>query len=179
VILAGLGLAVFLTVQTLKKDETRAKFDGRLLKIKVLGQLLVKSQLAMVFRNLGSMVQNGVPLSDAFPLVLGTIKNQAIHRDFEKAATSFKEGSPLSRLFSRLPYFPPTTIQLIRVGEETGNLGAMIEEAATLLEHEVETAMNRFLALFSPVLTLLMGGLIAAIIGAVLLGILSINEMAF
>lgn len=180
----ALGILLFLALgffarYWLKKPDNRLVFDGKILKVKIIGSLLVKSQVALIFRNLGSMIENGVPLSDAFPLVLGTIKNRAIERDFRSAFEGIKEGGALSSLFSRASYFPKTAIQLVRVGEETGNLGAMIEEAATLLEHDVETAMKRFLALFSPILTLIMGGLIAAIIGAVLLGILSINEMAF
>ena len=74
--------------------------------------------------------------------------------------------------------FEPLAINLIRVGEETGRLGAMMLELSLILEREVENGIKRLLVLLEPLLILILGVLIAAIIVSILLGILSINDLA-
>lgn len=178
-IVIALGIAIYWFHRKLGEAKFRNKFDRRTLTVKGIGPLLVKGEVAVIFRNLGSMIENGVPAADAFQLVVRGLKNKALKEDFSLAFSGMKEGERLSELFSRLAYFPKTALQLVRVGEETGQLGAMLEEAATILEYDVETTVARALAIFSPVMTLVMGAVIATIIGAVLLGIMSINELAF
>ena len=74
--------------------------------------------------------------------------------------------------------FEPLAINLIRVGEETGRIGPMMNELADVLDREVETGIKRALTLLEPILILVLGALIAAIIVSILLGILSINDLA-
>ena len=80
--------------------------------------------------------------------------------------------------FQSTGIFEPLAINLVRVGEETGRVGPMMLELAAILNREVETGIKRLLTLVEPVLILVLGVLIAAIIVSILMGILSVNDLA-
>ena len=93
-------------------------------------------------------------------------------------APQVKEGVRITRAMDSTQVFEPLAINLVRVGEETGRIGPMMLELSDVLDREVETGIKRALTLLEPVLILLLGVLIAAIIVSILLGILSINDLA-
>ena len=89
-----------------------------------------------------------------------------------------KEGGKVVHAISATGIFEPLAINLIRVGEETGRIGPMMIELANILNREVEVGIKRLLTLLEPLLILVLGFLIAGIIISILLGILSINDLA-
>jgi general secretion pathway protein F len=97
----------------------------------------------------------------------------------DEAAQRIKAGQSASAALNAARVFPTHAIQLARVGEETGRLEELLLEAATILEGESSTRLERLLTMLVPVLTIGMGLLIAALIGSVLIGLLSVNDLAF
>jgi general secretion pathway protein F len=93
-------------------------------------------------------------------------------------APAVKEGGRLVDALSATGIFEPLAVNLVRVGEETGRIGPMMLELANILDREVETGIRRALTLVEPILIILLGLLIASIIVSILLGILSINDLA-
>jgi len=89
-----------------------------------------------------------------------------------------KEGGRLVDALAATGIFEPLAVNLARVGEETGRIGPMMLELATILDREVETGIRRALTLIEPLLIIVLGVLIASIIVSILLGILSINDLA-
>jgi len=97
----------------------------------------------------------------------------------DEAAQRIKAGQSTSAALNAAGVFPAHAIQLARVGEETGRLEELLLEAATILEGESSTALERLLTLLVPALTIGMGLVIAGLIGSVLVGLLSVNDLAF
>jgi general secretion pathway protein F len=79
---------------------------------------------------------------------------------------------------SKLDWFPNMVLQFVRVGEQSGRMGQMLEEVAGLVEQDFETRTEKTLEIISPLLTLIMGGIVALLVASVLLGIMSINDVS-
>lgn len=161
-----------------KSPQGRAWWQARLLRLPLMGPLARKYQLTLFSRSLGTLLGNGVPMLTALHIATDTVSNAALHQALSKVAPIVKEGGRVVQAVSVTGIFEPLAINLIRVGEETGRIGPMMLELSNILNREVETGIKRLLTLVEPVLILVLGVLIAAIIVSILLGILSINDLA-
>lgn len=106
-----------------------------------------------------------------------TVSNRTLRRELETAVVALKEGKSLSASLLAGQQFPDLALHMMQVGEETGDLEAMLLKVANLYEDEVGTVTQRLLALLEPILILSLGVLIAGIIVSILLGILGVNEL--
>lgn len=156
----------------------RQWWQARLLKIPLMGRLTLKYQLTLFSRSLGTLLGNGVPMLTALHIATETVSNLVLQQSLAKVAPIVKEGGKVVQAVSATGIFEPLAINLIRVGEETGRIGPMMLELSNILNREVEIGIKRLLTLVEPVLILILGILIAAIIVSILLGILSINDLA-
>jgi general secretion pathway protein F len=127
---------------------------------------------------MGTLLSNGVPILKASNIAQGTVSNAVIHDSLGSIEPAVRQGERLSKAMSPT-IFSPMAIQMVLVGEESGRLDAMLLELAQVYESEVEADVKRMLTLLEPALILGMGGVIAVIIMGILMGILSINTMAF
>ncbi|RYF31707.1 MAG: type II secretion system F family protein [Comamonadaceae bacterium] len=171
-VLCGLILRWF------KSPAGRGWWQARLLRLPLMGSLALKYQLTLFSRSLGTLLGNGVPMLTALHIATETVGNTVLQRALAKVAPIVKEGGKVVHAVAATGIFEPLAINLIRVGEETGRIGPMMLELANILNREVETGIKRLLTLVEPVLILVLGVLIAAIIVSILLGILSINDLA-
>ena len=121
---------------------------------------------------------NGVPSPQALALSGAVVGNRAIAAAVDTVSARFKEGEGLSAPLARTSCFPSLSVQLIRIGEETGRLEEMLQEVAEIYEQEVQRALERLLALLVPAITIAMGAAIALIIVAVMTAMISINDLA-
>ena len=144
----------------------------------MIGSLALKYQLTLYARSLGTLLGNGVPLLTALAIATDTVGNSVLQKSLSCVSPIVKEGGKVVQAVTATGIFEPLAINLIRVGEETGRIGPMMIELANILNREVETGIKRLLTLVEPVLILVLGVLIAAIIVSILLGILSINDLA-
>lgn len=172
IVLGWLGL------RWLRSPTGRAWWQNRALRLPVLGNLLYKYELTLFTRSLGTLLGNGVPLLTALHIATETVGNLNLRAPLAKMAPQVKEGVRITRAMDSTQVFEPLAINLVRVGEETGRIGPMMLELSDVLDREVETGIKRALTLLEPILILLLGVLIAAIIVSILLGILSINDLA-
>lgn len=162
----------------LRAPAGRSWWQRRVLRLPVVGPLLYKYELTLFARSLGTLLGNGVPLLTALNIATETVGNVNLRQPLTKMAPLVKEGARMVRAMEASGVFEPLAINLIRVGEETGRIGPMMNELADMLDREVETGIKRALTLLEPLLILVLGVLIAAIIVSILLGILSINDLA-
>lgn len=174
----GAALAVWLLARWLRTPVGRAWWQARLLRLPVLGPLVLKYQLTLFARSLGTLLGNGVPLLSSLHIATETVTHLALRQALAKMAPMVKEGSRIVPAMRATGVFEPLAINLVRVGEETGRIGPMMSELADILDREVETGIKRALTLLEPALILLLGLLIAGIIVSILLGILSVNDLA-
>lgn len=180
----GLALAVaavllgWLALRWLRSPAGRAWWQNRALRLPIVGVLLYKYELTLFTRSLGTLLGNGVPLLTALHIATETVGNLNLRQPLAGMAPQVKEGVRITRAMQSAQVFEPLAINLLRVGEETGRIGPMMLELSGVLDREVETGIKRALTLLEPVLILLLGVLIAAIIVSILLGILSVNDLA-
>ncbi|MDO5290465.1 MAG: type II secretion system F family protein [Pseudomonadota bacterium] len=180
----GLAVAVaavllgWLALRWLRSPAGRAWWQNHVLRLPVVGLLLYKYELTLFTRSLGTLLGNGVPLLTALHIATETVGNLNLRQPLAKMAPQVKEGVRITRAMESTQVFEPLAINLLRVGEETGRIGPMMLELSGVLDREVETGIKRALTLLEPVLILLLGVLIAAIIVSILLGILSVNDLA-
>lgn len=175
----GLGAAAlgWLAWRWLRTPAGRQWWQARLIALPVLGPIVRKYQLTLFARSLGTLLDNGVPLLAALHISVETVTHQALRQALAKMAPLVKEGSRIVPAMRATGVFEPLAINLVRVGEETGRVGAMMNELAAILDRDVETGIKRGLTLLEPALILVLGLLIAAIIVSILLGIISVNDL--
>ncbi|MDB5947215.1 MAG: type secretion system protein [Ramlibacter sp.] len=172
------GLAGWAGSRWLRSPVGTAWWQSRVLRLPLLGRLLLKYQLNLFSRTLGTLLGNGVPMLTALQIATDTMGNELLRGRLASVGPAVKEGGRLVDALSATGIFEPLAVNLVRVGEETGRIGPMMLELANILDREVETGIRRALTLVEPVLIIVLGLLIASIIVSILLGILSINDLA-
>ncbi len=162
----------------IRSKEGRYWWDGFRLKIPVLGDALRKAQTAQFSRAMGTLVGNGVPLVQSLNIARSIMTNQPMSQSLEAVAQGVKRGEGLSGPLSKTGQFPVLASHLLSVGEETGRLDAMFLRAADIYDADTKTAIKRFTSLFEPLIILVLGVVVGALILSMLLAITSINEVA-
>jgi general secretion pathway protein F len=107
------------------------------------------------------------------------VSNRHLNALYEKAIDRVPEGAPLHRAFEATGLLPASSLRLVAVGEESGQLGPMLVQVATVLEGDLQRHIERMVGLLTPILTLVVGGSIGALIMQVMSAVLSINDLAF
>jgi general secretion pathway protein F len=173
IILAGVALR-----EALRRPGPRLAADRLLLRLPVLGSLAREVLAARFNRTLGTLVVNGVPLVAALGIVRDAVVNLAGVAAVDRATTSAKGGAGLARALGESGIFPVRTVHLLRLGEETGQLGPMALRAAEIHEEKARLGVQRLVSLLVPAITILMGAAIAGIVAALMLAMLSLNDLA-
>lgn len=156
----------------------RLWWDGFRLKIPVLGIALRKSEVARFARAMSTLVANSVPLVQSIAIAGATLNNKRIAGSLQMVAQGVKRGEGIAGPLRRTNEFPPLASHLLSVGEETGRLDSMFGRMAEIYETETRNAIRRFTALFEPIIILVMGIIVGALILSMLLAITSMNEVA-
>jgi len=164
--------------EALRRPGPRLVLDRLLLRLPVVGALSKEVMAARFTRTLGTLLTNGVPLIAALGIVQDAIGNLAGVAAVERATLSAKGGAGLSRPLDESGVFPARTIHLLRLGEETAQLGAMSLRAADIHEEKTRLGVQRLVALLVPAITVVMGAAIAGIVSALLLAMLGLNDLA-
>ena len=161
----------------MQRPESRGPIDRWLLKVPLLGGLLTRLDTARLARTLGTLLANGVPILNALAIATQTIGNAALREALDETAVAVKEGKGVADPLARTGRFPPLAVRLIAVGERSGHLETMLLKIADIYDGEVRGTVDRLMSLLVPALTLGLGLVIAAIIGAVMMAILSAYEL--
>ena len=164
--------------QALRRPRPRLVLDRLVLGLPVIGGLQREVMAARFTRTLGTLLTNGVPLIAALGIVQDAIGNRAGVAAVGRAAASAKGGAGLARPLAESGLFPPRTVHLLGLGEETGQLGAMALRAAAIHEERTRLGVQRLVALLVPAITVVMGAAIAGIVAALLLAMLGLNDLA-
>ncbi|MBK9653960.1 MAG: type II secretion system F family protein [Rhodanobacteraceae bacterium] len=174
--LAVAGVAIFFQRQ-FADPTTRLIWDTRLINLKWVGDLLIKIDTARFARTAGTLLKNGVPLLSAMSIAKNVLGNSALGEQVESATKDVKTGGGLAHALAVGKRFPRMALQMIAVGEETGQLDDMLLRAADTYDREVRTTIDRLMAAFVPVMTILLAGFIALIVISMVTAILSLNEL--
>jgi general secretion pathway protein F len=176
-------LAAFLVLgltarAALRQDAIGLVADRLLLRLPVIGGLLREVLAARFTRVLGTLLLNGVALIPGLAIVREAMGNRAGRLAVEKASLAARGGGALTPELERAGVFPPRAIHLLRLGEETAQLGAMALRAADIHEDRTRLATQRLTALLVPAITILMGLAVGGIVASLMTAMLSLNDLA-
>ena len=171
------GFGVWRFRKMLADQEKRFAWDTRVLAAKWVGDLVAKIETARLTRTLGTLLTNGVPLLSALSIARNVLGNTVLRKEVGDAAREVKTGGGLARNLAKGGHFPRLALQMISVGEETGQLDSMLLKVSDTYDTEVRNTIDRLLSVFTPVVTLFLAVLIGTIVLSVLLAILSVNDL--
>lgn len=170
-------LAVYMFRRMLANPEKRLRWDSRVLGMRWIGDLVAKMEIARLSRTLGTLLLNGVPLLSGLSIARNVMNNSLLRQTVEATAQKVKTGGGLAHNLAESGHFPRLALQMVSVGEETGQLDAMLLKVADTYDKEVRYTIDRLLAVFTPAVTLLMAVMIGTIVMSVLMAIMGINEL--
>jgi general secretion pathway protein F len=174
-----LGAALAIAAQrALRRPAVRIGVDRFLLRIPLVGMILREVNAARFSRTFGMLLLNGVPLLAALTVTEEVLGNHAARRAVRQAMETAKAGQGVSRALGASGCFPARLVHLLRLGEETAQLGPLSLRAAEMFEERTRLAMQRLVALAVPAITVLMGAAVAGIVSSLLLAMLSLNNAA-
>jgi general secretion pathway protein F len=176
-VLAGFVAAGLLLYAYARTPQGRLWWDTLRLKTPLLGDALRKAETARFARAMSTLVANSVPLVQSLSIAGATLANRRIAGSLGAVSQGVKRGEGLAAPLRRCGEFPPLAGHLLAVGEETGKLDEMFARMADIYENDTRVAIRRFTSLFEPVVILLMGIIVGAMILSMLLAITSINEV--
>jgi general secretion pathway protein F len=156
----------------------RASLDQRMLNLPLAGGIIFQFEVSKFARTVGTLLGNGVSLLKAISIAIDTVDNRVIKQSLQVLPPAVKAGKRMSVALEETGMFTPMVIQMTRVGEESGSLDQMMLELARVFDGHVQSGVKRGLAMLEPLLILGMGFIIAVIIIAILMGILSVNDLA-
>ena len=180
----GLLLAIFAVLlgvlfqRWASSEAGKTALDQRLLSLPIAGNIAFEYEMAKFARTVGTLLGNGVSLLKAIQIAIDTVGNLPLKEGLGVLPPAVKAGKRMSVALDETDMFTPMVIQMTRVGEESGSLDGMMLELAKVFEDHVASGIKRLLTLLEPVLILTMGAIIAVIIIAILMGILSVNDLA-
>lgn len=139
--------------------------------------LVTKSAIARFSRTLGSLLENGIPMLTALSIVKNIVGNVLIAEAVQSAAQKVEKGMGLGISLEEAEVFPALSIQMIKVGEQSGDLEKMLLKTADVFENEVESTLISLTSILQPLLVVFMGIIILFIVLAIILPIFEMNQM--
>lgn len=162
-----------------RTQEGRLNWDRFQLRLWLLRDLISKLEAARFARTMAALIKGGVPILDALGTVQGVMENRIISQGLAQVQIKVKEGKGMAGALAEGKIFPAMAIQMISVGEETGEICGMLSSIADYYDQEVKKTVKRITLLLEPVLILGMGLLIGTVVISMLMAIFSINELPF
>ncbi len=152
----------------------RKVLDGILINLPVMGPLLQKGAIARVARTLSTLLSSGVRIMDALEIAAATAGNWVIEKAILDAKDHVSRGKGLAEPLRNSKFFPSMVIQMISVGESTGNIDTMLSKVADFYEDEVEAAASALTSIMEPIMMVFLGGIIAVLVIAMYLPIFNL-----
>ncbi|MFP6607772.1 MAG: type II secretion system F family protein [Myxococcota bacterium] len=175
--MAGIVVAIILHSQARAHSAVyKFRTDQLKLALPLFGTVIKKVAVARFTRTLGTMIASGVPILDALQIVSKTAGNMVIEKELTQTRASISEGKTIAEPLQDSKVFPSMMVQMVAVGEETGNLEIMLNKIADFYDDEVDTAVAALTSLLEPFLLVFMGGAIGSILIAMYLPIFTIAD---
>jgi general secretion pathway protein F len=175
-LLAGAGVLV---VRLIKSERGQLFLDRFKMETPFLRDLTRRVAAAFFAKTLGTLLHNGVPLLSSLRVVIASVNNRFMSQSLTGVLSDVEKGQHLSGLLKKGGMFPELFLQMVAIGEETGQLAEMLLSSAESLEKDAKAAVRRLLALLEPVLILTTAVGVAFIIVSLLLPILNLYEIQF
>ena len=170
-IFGGIGGGIFALVKYYGTENGKNTIDRILIDIPLMGDLIQKGAVARFSRTLATLLESGVAIIEALDISSKTVGNIVIETAILRSKEAISEGKSLVVPLEKEKYIPPMVVQMIGVGEQTGNLEQMLTKIADFYEDEVDVAVGALTSMMEPMLMVVLGGIIAVIVIAMYLPI--------
>ena len=170
-----IGVIVWALRRYIKTKDGKFLFDRFKLQIPVMGILLNKIIISRFTRTLGTLLENGVPLLLALGMARDTAGNEVLSKEIDNSYTKVEMGEGLASTLFKSQVFPPIVIDMIAVGEETGNLPDALSRISDTNDREIESGVKALTSLIEPVMILVMGSIVGFIVMAMLLPVFEMS----
>jgi len=171
-----IAVVAFAITTFARSDAGKHFFGGLVIKLPIFGKLVVKSTSASFARTISTLVSAGVPLSDSIEITSRSIGNVLFQEALMEAKKQVEQGSNLSEPLEACGLFPPMIPQMIRIGEETGNVDGMLVKAADYFEEEVEVATGSLTTMMEPLIIVVLGVIVAFLVLALYMPMMSMYD---
>jgi type II secretion system protein F len=176
VILGGFVALILLFRHYIHTEAGRIQWDEFKLQIPLIGDLVKKREVSKFARTLGTLLANGVNILRALEITEEVVSNKIIAKNIREMAGNIKEGERLSDRMAQSPYFPPLAVNMVAVGEETGDLERTLNRVAQSYENETERAMKTVTTLLEPMMIVVMAVIVGFIVFAMIMPIFQISQ---
>lgn len=176
VVLIVLAFLVYAYRKFTQSPEGKMAMDRFWLKVPVIGDLILKSEISKFSRTLGTLLSNGVPILKALDIVHQVLSNQVLRERMAEVKENVKEGARLSERLAEGDLFPPVAVSMIAVGEETGEMELTLTRIAESYERETERAIKLATTLVEPAMILGMGVVVGFIVISMILPIFQLSQ---
>jgi type IV pilus assembly protein PilC len=164
-VIVGTPFALIMGVKLLKKSPSTAIYvDQTLMKIPIMGQIIAKTSVARFSRTLGTLLAAGVPILEAIDITADTSGNAVYRKAMGKVHDAIREGESFATPLRQTGVVDPMVVNMIDVGEETGELDTMLTKIADTYDSEVETLVSSLTSLMEPVMVIVLGGIVGFIV---------------
>jgi type IV pilus assembly protein PilC len=170
-------LGVYLLIKLIRL--TRAgnyALDRMVLWIPIVGSLVEKTIVARTMRTLGTLISSGVPILEALAIVKDTANNVVFERMFQRVLESIREGDTIADPLREARLVDDMVVNMVEVGEETGDLDTMLYKVADFYDEEVDTLVKSLISLLEPIMIVFLGGVIGAIVISLFLPLIKLLE---
>lgn len=178
IIVPAIGLGIWATRGVFKTPSVKLGWDRFVLRLPLLGKVIKSANAAQFARTFATLSGSGATVPDALVAARGSVGNEVFRQAATKVRRQVEEGQPLNRAMRATEVFPPMLVHMVASGERGGDLPAMMGRAADYMEDELDSSATVALGLLEPLLIVLLAGVVALIVLAIMLPILQLNTMA-
>jgi len=148
----------------IQSETGRANWDAFKLKVPVFGKLVHKTAMTRFSRTLAVLLRSGVPILEALEITSETVNNTVVAKAVKETQEAVKRGESIAAPLERHDIFPPMVVQMLAVGEETGQVDVMLEKVSEFYDQEIEATVDALTSLLEPLLIMVMGGAVGSMV---------------
>ena len=177
-LIAGFGFSVFVIIRwLLRSPKPRLLWDKTKFSLPLVAGITKNSNAAGYTNTLSILTRSGLPLVESMHIASDVVANAFLKIGLQQATQSVTEGASLADSLGKIGQFPPMVVHMISAGEQSGDLDVMLSRVASYQQNEVERVVSALVKLVEPLMLLIMGGIVMFIVIAILLPMLSMNQL--
>jgi len=178
VIIMGSVLSFFIFNAWKSSTSGSVQYDALLLKVPVIGPLVRMIAVSRFTRTLSTLLTGGVPMLNSMSIVRNVVSNEILASAIDNARDNIKEGESIAGPLKKSGQFPPIVIHMVNIGEKTGELENMLTQVSDSYDFQVKNQVDGLTSILEPIMLVVMGGVIAIIVFAVMVPIFELSNMA-
>ncbi|MCB1194587.1 type II secretion system F family protein [bacterium] len=171
-------VVVYLFKRWKNTEEGGYLFDKLRLKVPVVKDLIMKEEIARFGRTLSTLLNNGVPIIQSLKIIVNTVKNRVLKREINDSIDDVSKGMKLGEYLRRSELFPPLFVNMVAIGEESGNIERSLEKVAESYDKQVDRTIKAFTSLLEPLMIVVLGIILGSIVVSMILPIFELSNVA-